>query len=203
MPLDPDAIADDGATLHATRLIVAARGLGDGVLEDRLLRALRIHAMAGGEMDAGTLESLAREHGAPSELFDAAVSDQTEADVRADMATARAPSGVAHALGRRLGGGGTRYSTPSYVLETDQQRFELVGIHPFETHEAVLANLVPQLERRDPPASVEEALAWAGGPLATAELAAVLGTSAAAIAETTDRDMFRPAGLDGYWELSR
>jgi hypothetical protein len=200
MPVDPEALASDGATLHATRLIIAARVLGRPDLEDALLRAFRVHAMAGGEMDRSTLEALAERHDAPRALLELAAGAEVEAAVRADMTAARRPSAVARALGRRLGGGGTRYSTPSYVYETPGARFELVGIHPFEAHEAVLANLAPELERHDSASSVAEALGWAGEPLATAELTALLGRTPDGVAESAgDQIRFREAGLDGYW----
>ena len=44
-----------------------------------------------------------------------------------------------------------------------------------EVYEAAIANLAPELERRAAPDSVEEVLAWAGEPLATAEVAAICG----------------------------
>ena len=47
------------------------------------------------------------------------------------------------------------------------------GFNPVEAYETAIANLAPELERRAKPASVEEMLAWAREPLATAEIAMV------------------------------
>jgi 2-hydroxychromene-2-carboxylate isomerase len=54
-----------------------------------------------------------------------------------------------------------------------------------------------ELERRADPASVEEVLAWAGMPLATAEIAAVCGRDVRA--ELAQAARFEPVGGDGYW----
>jgi predicted DsbA family dithiol-disulfide isomerase len=55
------------------------------------------------------------------------------------------------------------------------------------------------LERREQPASAEEVLAWAGMPLATAEVTAICGREVRAELARTAR--FEPAGGDGYWSL--
>ena len=52
------------------------------------------------------------------------------------------------------------------------------GFNPVEAYEVAIANLAPGLERRPKPGSVEELLAWAGEPLATAEVAAVMQVDA-------------------------
>jgi 2-hydroxychromene-2-carboxylate isomerase len=56
-----------------------------------------------------------------------------------------------------------------------------------------------ELERRPDPSSVEEVLAWAGMPLATAEVAAVCGGDVRA--ELAGAARFEPVGADGYWSL--
>jgi hypothetical protein len=196
MPLDPDAGASSAGTLHASRLVVAAR-LVAPEHELGLLRALRVHAMAGGSLDRGAVETL----GAPVPAAVSAMDDAlTTAALTADMAAARAVSPAGVALRRRLGGGGSRYSTPSYRYEAAGREFELVGIHPVEAHEAVVANLAPDLARREDPASALEVLAWAGVPLATAEVAAAMARPVEGTrAELREIARFTPAGLDGYW----
>ena len=52
------------------------------------------------------------------------------------------------------------------------------GFNPVEAYEVAIANLAPGLERRPKPGSVEEVLTWAGEPLATAEVAAVMQVDA-------------------------
>jgi hypothetical protein len=52
------------------------------------------------------------------------------------------------------------------------------GFQPVESYEVALANLLPDVPRREDPSSVEEVLAWAGAePLATKEVAVVCGIS--------------------------
>ena len=57
---------------------------------------------------------------------------------------------------------------------TDGVRIAVPGFQPFAVYDVVIANLVPGLDRRDPPATVEEVLRWTGTPLATKEVAVVL-----------------------------
>jgi hypothetical protein len=70
-------------------------------------------------------------------------------------------------------------------------------------YEAAVANLARELERRGHADSVEELLAWAGEPLATAEVAGIMGidrddarTELARIAHE------QPVGPDGWWTLN-
>lgn len=199
MPVDPDAFASTTAGVDAARVVVAAR-LRDPVHAGAALRALRVHAMAGGELDRGSVERVAIDAGVSAGAIAAMDAQDVAAQLADDMAVARAPSPAALALSHRLGGGGARYSTPSYRFHAGAARFELVGIHPFEAHDAVLANLAPQIERRPVPESVTDVLAWAGEPLATAEVAAVMAADPRHVrAELDEVAAFRPSGLDGYW----
>jgi hypothetical protein len=72
-----------------------------------------------------------------------------------------------------------------------------------ETYEAAIANLAPELVRRPKPESVEELLAWADAPLATAEVALVaqlaLQKTRAALSRVATP---LAAGADFYWELT-
>ncbi|MDP8909240.1 MAG: hypothetical protein M3N47_09040, partial [Chloroflexota bacterium] len=201
MPLDPDAFASVTATADATRLVLAAR-LHDPHHEDVALRALRVHAMAGGDLDRRTVQRVGAEAGVSGEAIAALDTPHVSACLADDMAAARAPTPAALALGHRLGGGGARYSTPSYQYDAAAAHFELIGIHPFEAHEAVLANLEPQLARRPTPESVTDVLTWAGEPLATAEVVAVMAASPQQTrAELREVAAFQPTGLDGFWSL--
>jgi hypothetical protein len=200
MPLDPDA-PPPTTTIEASRLVVAAR-LRAPELELAVLRALRRKAMASGALDRASVEQLALGLGVAPDVIDAMEGPDVGNVLEADMEDARALSPTAKALSHRLGGRGTRYSTPSYRYEAMDRRFELVGIHPVEAHEAILANLSPELARRPDPASAEEVLAWASEPLATAEVAAVMNVSIEDARERlTASASFHPAGLDGYWSF--
>ena len=77
------------------------------------------------------------------------------------------------------------------------------GFQPFAAYDVVLANLVPGVDRRDPPGSVEEVLAWAGTPLATAEVATVCELDRADAREQLGRVATeRHVGADGFWALT-
>jgi hypothetical protein len=70
------------------------------------------------------------------------------------------------------------------------------------THEPALADLEPSLIRRPDPRSVEDVLAWAPYPLATAEVAAVCDRELADVrVELARSARFEPVGSDGYWSL--
>jgi hypothetical protein len=144
--------------------------------------------MAGELIDEpGVIARSAREAGIePMTLFRAAADDPAvEVALREDMAAARAPSAAALALDHKLapagGPGAMRYTCPSYEIERAAgggwPRFDVPGFQPVEVYEAAIANLAPELERRAAPERVDEVLEWAGEPLASAEVAAILGVS--------------------------
>jgi len=74
------------------------------------------------------------------------------------------------------------------------------GFNPVEAYEVAIANLAPELPRRPRPGTVEELLAWAGEPLATAEVAMVMRLEPAHARAALSRAA-RPlaAGADFYW----
>jgi hypothetical protein len=74
-------------------------------------------------------------------------------------------------------------------------RADIATGRPSSTCEVVGAPL-DELERRADPASVEEVLAWAGIPLATAELAAVCDRDVSAVRAELERTA---RFADGYW----
>ena len=185
MPIDTRRRPRMMATVHACRAVVAAR-LHAPEHERALLRRLRLHAMGGALIDEpGVIARCAREAGIedPTLVFRAAQDDPAvERALREDMAAARAPSFAALALEHKLAPAdelGFRYTCPSYEIERCSgdgwPRFDVPGFQPVEVYEAAVANLAPEVERRAAPESVEEVLAWAGEPLATAEVAAICG----------------------------
>jgi predicted DsbA family dithiol-disulfide isomerase len=216
MPIDwRERVRPGGATIHACRAVVAAR-LRWPDRADALLRRLRVLVMAGEPIDdSDTLELAAAQAGLPVEELAAYCAEpEVEEALRADMAAARNPSPAARAQDYKLGGppGERRYTCPSYELERlteppadwdTARRVDLPGFRPVEAYEAALANLAPELARRPDPSSVEEVLAWAGMPLATAEVAAVAGREVADVRAELARSgaRFEPVGGDGYWSL--
>ena len=84
----------------------------------------------------------------------------------------------------------------------DRRRSSVPGFNPVEAYETAIANLAPDLTRRPKPATVEELLAWAGEPLATAEVAAVARLDPVK-ARVALGKVARPlaAGADFYWTL--
>lgn len=202
------------ASVLACRAVVAARERS----EDRcspLLRRLRVLGFAGLPLDdPAVIARAAREAGIdPDELQRWTATPEIEAALRADMRAARSPSPASRAQDYKLGGPPEerRYTCPSYEIERlsppppdwpTAHRVDLPGFRPMEAFEAAIANLAPELTRRPDPESPEEVLAWAGIPLATAEVAMVWNRS---LADTRDAlwhvAEFTPVGGDGYWSL--
>jgi len=61
-------------------------------------------------------------------------------------------------------------TAPSYeIADGVGSEISIPGFNPVEVYE----NIAPELDPRDVPAAVEDVLAWAGEPLATAEVAVV------------------------------
>jgi len=207
MPIAPHERSRNAASLPACRSVVAVRR-HDPARDQALLRRLRIRAMAGALLDEPeTIAAAARDAGLdPAKVESWSAEPETELALRADMAMARAPSEAARALDHKLAdaGDGRRYTCPSYEIERldGGARLDLPGFQPVEAYEAAIANLVPELPRRDPPADVEEVLRWAGEPLATVEVAAVCGMSTVkareALARVAEEE---PVGADGYWSV--
>ena len=105
------------------------------------------------------------------------------AALAADRAAARDPRRPRHEpLDHKLGGPSEerRYTCPSYVAYAGERaRTPRPGYQPIEAYEVLLANVGPRprAPRGSRPAP-REVLAWAGTPLATVEVAALLGTDA-------------------------
>jgi hypothetical protein len=77
------------------------------------------------------------------------------------------------------------------------------GFQPFAVYDVVTANLVPGVDRRPEPDSVEDVLRWTGTPLATKEVAVVCGIDFAAAREQLGRVAAEQhVGADGFWSLN-
>jgi len=118
----------------------------------------------------------------PDRLQGWCASEEITLALGADMTAARRPAPAADALDHKLGGPREerRYTAPSYEIVRPEDGVTAVvpGFNPVEAYEVAIANLAPGLERRPKPGSVEEVLTWAGEPLATAEVAAVMQVDA-------------------------
>jgi 2-hydroxychromene-2-carboxylate isomerase len=208
MPIHPGPYPRSASSEPACRAVVAARMQAPG-REEALLRRLRVRVMAGGLIDdPDLLAGAARDVGfEPGEIERWCASDEVERELRSDISAARNPSPVARALDHKLGGPRSerRYTAPSYELRhTDRDTTASIpGFNPIEAYETVIANLAPELARRPKPATVEELLAFAGEPLATAEIAAVTGLAPQKARGALSRVAHAiPVGADCYWSLA-
>ncbi len=213
MPLAEVESRAPAGSWDAGRAVVAARERRPGS-EDRLLRELRIAGLADAEAidDPTVIDAAARAAGLdPEELRGWVAEPAIEAAFEGDLDAARHPGLAALALDHKLadveddwagGGPGRRYTCPSYVLRSGGATFEIPGFQPWAAYEAALANLAPALERRPWAEDPLAVLRWAGEPLATQEVAAVLGD---ADREQTRRQLLESgavqhtAGSDAFW----
>jgi predicted DsbA family dithiol-disulfide isomerase len=214
MPIDWSERVRVAPSIHACRAVVATRLRWPGH-EAAMLRRLRVLNFAGELLDdSDTLELAAGQAGLPvDELAEWAAAPEVEAALRADMEASRSPSPASRAQDYKLGGPEEerRYTCPSYELlrATDPpadwptaRRVDLPGFRPVEAYEAAIANLAPELTRRPDPEAADEVLGWAGMPLATVEVAAVMDRDAADVrGELARAASFEPVGVDGYWSL--
>lgn len=207
MPIDTSVRPRMAATIPACRAVVAARLHAPDRMR-RLLRRLRVRHFAGQLLDApSTIAAAARDAGIdPAELERWTAGDDVETALREDMAAARHPIDAARVLDEKLANwsGGRRYTCPSYeiVRASDGVKIAVPGFQPFAVYDVVTANLVPGVERREPPESVEDVLAWTGTPLATKEVAVVCDIGFADARERLGRvAVEQHVGADGFWSL--
>jgi predicted DsbA family dithiol-disulfide isomerase len=206
MPIDPVPYARTASSEPACRAVVAAR-LHAPAAEERLLRQLRVRVMQHGLLDDPELiAAAARDVGLdPDVLARWCAGDDVEQALQADIAAARDPALAAWAVDHKLGGRHSerRYTAPSYEFGSGEKKFTVPGFNPVEVYETAIANLAPDLERRRKPRRVEEILAWAGEPLATAEVALIAQLDPRDARASLSR-VATPiaAGADFYWQES-
>jgi predicted DsbA family dithiol-disulfide isomerase len=207
MPIDTSVRPRMAATLPACRAVVAAR-LHAPERMRRLLRRLRVRTFSGELLDEPeTIAGAARDAGLdPDELARWSAGDDVGAALDEDMAAAREPLPAARVLDHKLANwsGGRRYTCPSYeiVRVSDGVRISVPGFQPFAVYDVVTANLLPGLDRRAAPESVEEVLAWTGTPLATKEVAVVCDLPFTDARERLGRVAEEQhVGFDGFWTL--
>jgi predicted DsbA family dithiol-disulfide isomerase len=207
MPIDTRERPRMAATAPACRAVVAARRHAPDRVRV-LLRRLRVRHFCGQLLDEpSTLRDAAGDAGIdPGELESWVAEPETEAELRKDMELSRRPHPAARVLDHKLANwsGGRRYTCPSYEIErlADGVRIAVPGFQPFGVYDVITANLVPGLERREPPESVEEVLLWTGTPLATKEVAVVCDIPQDEARERLGRVAVEShVGADGFWSL--
>lgn len=195
------------ATVPACRAVAAARRHAPGQMR-AVLRRLRVRTFAGELLDEpSTIANAAADAGlAPGQLEAWMADPEVERELREDLAAAREPMPAARVLDHKLANwsGGRRYTCPSYeiVRVADGTRIAVPGFQPFGVYDVITANLVPGLDRRDPPATVEEVLEWTGTPLATKEVAVVMDIGLQEARERLGRVAVEEhVGFDGLWTL--
>jgi predicted DsbA family dithiol-disulfide isomerase len=208
MPMLTESQPQMNATLPACRAYVGAR-LRDPEDADLLLRNLRRRTFSDGQAldESETVRGAAIDAGIPGETVDSWLADQeVEAALRDDMAATRAPLPEALALAHRLSrsNGGFRYSTASAVFENGERKVVMPGFQPFAVYEVAVANVAPGLERRPAAEGVQEVLAWAPYPLATAEVAELrqIGLEDARRELEQAGATLSPVAGDGYWSAA-
>jgi predicted DsbA family dithiol-disulfide isomerase len=207
MPIDTSERPRMAATAPACRAVVAAR-LHAPERVRVLLRRLRVRHFSGELLDEPeTIEAAARDAGLdPVELRARASGDDVAAALREDMTAARRPLPSARVLDDKLANwsGGRRYTCPSYEITrlSDGVRIAVPGFQPFAVYDVILANLVPGLDRREPPRDVAEVLRWTGTPLATKEVAVVCDVGVHEARERLGHVADEcHVGFDGFWTL--
>jgi predicted DsbA family dithiol-disulfide isomerase len=208
MPIDTAQRPRMAATLPACRAVVAAR-LHAPEHERLLLRRLRVRCFSGQLLDEpATVDGAARDACLePAMLREWLDSLGVESSMRDDMAAAREPMHAARVLDHKLANwsGGRRYTCPSYEVTRleDGVTIAVPGFQPFAVYDVLLANLVPGVDRREPPESVSEVLEWCGTPLASREVAVVCDISQPDARERLGHVADEQhVGADGFWTLS-
>ncbi|CAN5169135.1 hypothetical protein BH24ACT23_BH24ACT23_06090 [soil metagenome] len=207
MPISTEQRPRMSATVDACRAVVAAR-LNAPERERQVLRCLRVANFSGKLLDdPETIANAAETAGLdPGNVREWCERDETEQALREDMTRAREPMPAAKALDHKLANwsGGRRYTCPSYEIcrTQDGVTISVPGFQPFAAYDVVLANLIPDLDRREPPDDAAEVLRWAGTPLATQEVATVMDIERAEARERLGAAADeRHVGADGFWTL--
>ena len=208
MPIDTRLRPWVAGSRDACAAVVAARVHGEAHHSRALLRRLRVENFSGRQIDErGVIDDAAREAGIEPEHLHAWEAEPASAQALADdVAAAREPRPAARVLDEKLANwsGGRRYTCPSYEIERleDGVTIAVPGFQPFAVYDTILANLVPGMERREPPQSAREVLEWSAVPISTQEVAVMLGVDFDEAREELGRSAkLEPVGSDGFWTL--
>jgi protein-disulfide isomerase-like protein with CxxC motif len=190
MPFAPEPKDRVAGTSRGCRVVVAARLQSPG-RDWAVLRALQVMQFCSTGLLDRDEDLLAAVRDVPGVDAEALVASIDSPDVleayEADRAEARtAENTPAHVQGKTADSDGpVRYTAPSLILEADGQRLIAGGFQSLLAYDVLLANLAPDLERRDAPQDVAEVLAAFPDGLTTAEVAEVYASGPA---QETDRD---------------
>jgi len=208
MPIDTSPASRFAVTVVACRAVVAVRRHAPDFV-DAFLRALRVAAMSTPAQidDPATIAEAARTAGLSADEVAAwSVEPETDQELAQDMADARNPGAAALALRERLAmtiDGIWRYTCPSYRFTRGGLTLDAPGFQPARVYEVLVANLAPEITPRPEPRRIEDVLAWAPYPLATAELAVIMETDVATVRRRLAESGAQPAPVanDAYWSL--
>ena len=207
MPIDTRPRPYVAGSRAACKAVVAARVHAGAEISQGLLRRLRIANFSGEMLDHdSTILGAATAVGIGDEITGWLADPAVEEELERDATDARRPSPAARVLDHKLANwsGGRRYTCPSYEITrlSDGVTIAVPGFQPFAVYDAILANLVPGLERRTPPRSAAEVLNWRSTPLSTQEVAVVCDVSFDAAREELGRVAAQThVGADGFWVL--
>ena len=208
MPIDTRPRDYVAGSRDACRAVVAARVHGEEHHARALLRALRVANFSGEQLDRREVIEAAAHVATidPAQLREWERDERTEAALQADIDDARQPRAAARVLDSKLANwsGGRRYTCPSYEITRleDDVTIAVPGFQPFAVYDTILANLVPGMERRESPGSVQDVLEWSAVPIGTQEVAVMLEIDFEDAREELGRVAeLEPVGSDGFWSL--
>ncbi len=179
MPLSPEPRARVVGTGRACRAVVAARLQSPGS-EWPVFRALQFAWFTTTlllDEDVGIAEALRGVPGIDVGAVIAAIDQpEVEAAYRRDWADARTALGSPAELQGKTAttDGPVRYTAPSVVFETADRRLVAGGWQTIEAYDVLVANLLPDGERRGVPDDPRELLEFFPGGLTTQEVAQLL-----------------------------
>jgi predicted DsbA family dithiol-disulfide isomerase len=206
MPIDTRLREYVPGSTDACRAVVAVREHDEPRSARALLRELRVHHFRGELIDRPeVILSAASAAGVDgSDLREWTAAAGTDEALKADKAAARKPKPAARVLDEKLANwsGGRRYTCPSYEITrlSDDVTISVPGFQPFAVYNTILANLVPGMDRRELPDSVEEVLDWSAIPVSTQEVAVMCDIDFDDARERLGRVATQePVGADGFW----
>lgn len=208
MPIDASVRPRMAGTVFACRTVVAVR-LHQPARAREVARRIAVRHFSGELIDEPlTIMGAVMDAGLdPAQVAEWTTGEDVTAALAADMVAARTPTSAALAQPERLASweGGMRYTCPSYEIErlADGATMSVPGFQPVRSYEVAIANLAPHLRRAPDPEDPGAVLARFPGPLATREVATVMGSSVAEVRSGLERAgaTFAQVGYDGYWSL--